>query len=89
MNAWRGLGEHCERSLRRGDPVIVHGRLNARTYVNKNNVEVTAYEVDAVTIGHDLNRGVSQFTRAPKAQASETTVAPSREGEGATAAAAA
>ena len=30
VRAWRGLGEHCERSLRRGDPVVVHGRLHQR-----------------------------------------------------------
>jgi single-strand DNA-binding protein len=66
VNAWRALGEHCASSLRRGDPVVVHGRLNARTYVNRHNVEVTAFEVEAVAVGHDLSRGVSRFTRAPK-----------------------
>ncbi|MDQ4055546.1 MAG: single-stranded DNA-binding protein [Actinomycetota bacterium] len=82
VNAWRALGEHCERSLRRGDPVIVHGRLNARTYVNKNNIEVTAFEVEAVMVGHDLNRGVSQFIRVPRPQAAEpNAAAPARERE--------
>jgi single-strand DNA-binding protein len=71
VNAWRALGEHCARSLRRGDPVIVHGRVNARSYINKNNIEVTSFEVEAVMVGHDLNRGVSQFTRVPKAQPAE------------------
>jgi single-strand DNA-binding protein len=97
VNAWRALGEHCASSLRRGDPVIVHGRLHARTYVNRNNVEVTTFEVEALTVGHDLTQGVSQFTRVPKAQSApsaeaaepaETTTAPTREGEEATAAAA-
>jgi single-strand DNA-binding protein len=89
VNAWRSLGEHCERSLRRGDPVVVHGRLNARTYVNKNNIEVTTFEVEAVAVGHDLNRGVSQFIRVPRAQGTEqTAAAPTREREEATATAA-
>lgn len=88
VNAWRTLGEHCERSLRRGDPVIVHGRLNARTYVNKNNVEVTSFDVDAVVVGHDLNRGVSQFIKVPRPQGAEVAVAPAPEGSEATAAAA-
>lgn len=75
VTAWRALGEHCAESLRRGDPVIVHGRLNARTFVNKSNIEVTTFEVDALTIGHDLSRGVSEFTRRPRPQGSEAVAA--------------
>ncbi len=66
VNVWRALGEHCSRSLRRGDPVVVHGRLNARTYVNKSDIEVTSFEVEAVFVGHDLNRGTSAFTKTPR-----------------------
>jgi len=65
VKAWRGLGVNCERSLRRGDPVVVHGRLNAQTWTNSANVEVTSFEVEATLVGHDLARGVSQFTRTP------------------------
>ena len=66
VNAWRALGDHCARSLRRADPVIVHGRLNAHTYINKAGVEVTAFEVEADVVGHDLSRGTSVFTRATR-----------------------
>ncbi|MEQ6901282.1 single-stranded DNA-binding protein [Nocardioides sp. YIM 152588] len=65
VNAWRTLAEHCLRSLRRGDPVVVHGRLTHRTYVNKANTEVLALEVEAITVGHDLTRGCSAFSRSP------------------------
>jgi single-strand DNA-binding protein len=68
VNAWRHLGEHCSRSLRRGDPVVVQGRLTQRSYINKNNVEVTALEVEALLVGHDLSKGVSVFTRRPSQQ---------------------
>ena len=64
VSAWRTLGEHCHDSLRRGDPVIVHGRLQQRPYVNKSGVEVTALEIDAVLVGHDLTRGVTRFRKA-------------------------
>lgn len=64
VNAWRALGEHCDRSLHRGDPVVVHGRLSQRTYINKHGVEVSALEVEALLVGHDLSWGVSQFVRA-------------------------
>lgn len=63
VSAWRALGEHCLRSLRTGDPVIVHGRLNQRAYVNKNSVEVVSLEIDAIAVGHDLSRGISSFSK--------------------------
>ncbi|MEZ0578540.1 single-stranded DNA-binding protein [Nocardioides sp. MH1] len=62
VSAWRVLGEHCKRSLNVGDAVIVHGRLNARTY-DRNGVEATALEIDAVVVGHDLTRGVTAFSK--------------------------
>ncbi|MGH3361367.1 MAG: single-stranded DNA-binding protein [Nocardioides sp.] len=74
VNAWRALGEHCAQSLRRGDPVVVHGRVNARTYVNKASVEVTVFEIEAVFVGHDLNRGTSSFAKTPRSdRGSEST----------------
>ena len=66
VNAWRALAEHCERSLRRGDPVVVHGRLNAQVWSNSAGLEVTSYDVEAVVVGHDLNRGTSTFLRPPR-----------------------
>jgi single-strand DNA-binding protein len=73
VNAWRTLGEHCAASLRRGDPVVVHGKLSARTWVTKAGVEVTTFDVEAAFVGHDLNRGTSEFRRRkPQAQAAST-----------------
>ncbi len=80
VNAWRLLGEHCAQSLRSGDAVVVHGRLQTRTYVNKAGVEVTAYEIEALLVGHDLTRGTSSFTRRPAA-GGEAAERPIGEGE--------
>jgi single-strand DNA-binding protein len=66
VSCWRGLAENCAKSLRRGDPVVVHGRLQLRPYVNSNDVEVVAFEIEAAHVGHDLSRGTSVFTRAPR-----------------------
>ncbi|WP_432477025.1 single-stranded DNA-binding protein [Nocardioides sp. GXQ0305] len=63
VSAWRALGDHCAASLRRGDPVVVHGRLTQSSWVNQERVEMTSLEVDASFVGHDLNRGTSAFTR--------------------------
>lgn len=66
VTAWRGLAQNCAASLRRGDPVVVHGRLETRTYINANDVEVLSFEIDAVHVGHDLSRGTSAFTRTQR-----------------------
>ncbi|HYH34892.1 MAG TPA: single-stranded DNA-binding protein [Nocardioides sp.] len=64
VSAWRALGEHCAASLRRGDPVVVHGRLTQSTWVTTDGVEATSLEVEASFVGHDLTRGTSAFTRS-------------------------
>ncbi|GAA1790723.1 single-stranded DNA-binding protein [Nocardioides hankookensis] len=66
VTAWRALAENCAGSLHRGDPVVVHGRLETRTYVNGNDVEVLSFEIDAIHVGHDLSRGTSAFTKTQR-----------------------
>ncbi len=66
VNAWRALAHNCARSLRRGDPVVLHGRLDLRVWVNNQGEEVTTFELDAVHVGHDLSRGTAAFTRTPR-----------------------
>ena len=68
VTAWRALAENCAGSLHRGDPVVVHGRLETRTYVNGNDVEVLSFEIDAIHVGHDLSRGTSVFTRTQRTE---------------------
>ena len=63
VNAWRTLAENCDRSLRRGDPVVLHGKLSAHVWTNKAGLEVTTFEVEAAFVVHDLNRGTSAFQR--------------------------
>jgi len=67
VNAWRTLAENCSQSLRRGDPVVLHGRLTAQVWTNSAGIEVTSFDIEASFVGHDLNRGTSQFTRNPRA----------------------
>ena len=66
VTAWRQLAENCAESLRRGDPVVIHGRLSAETWTNKAGIEVSSMEIEATFVGHDLGRGVSSFTRNPR-----------------------
>lgn len=63
VSAWRQLAVHCLRSVRKGDPVIVHGRLTQRTWQNKAGEDVVSLEIDAISVGHDLSMGIGMFTK--------------------------
>jgi single-strand DNA-binding protein len=63
VRLYRKLAENAATCLRKGDPVIVRGRFFVRDYEDKNGAKRTAVEVDAISVGHDLNRGVAQFSR--------------------------
>jgi single-strand DNA-binding protein len=60
---WRRLGENVSVSLQLGDPVIVYGRLYSRDWTDDQGTRRTSYELDALAVGHDLNRGVDKFAR--------------------------
>lgn len=63
VSAWRQLGTHCQRSLHKGDPVVVQGRLGQRTYTNRDGIDVVTLELEALAVGHDLSLGISSFSR--------------------------
>jgi single-strand DNA-binding protein len=60
---WRKLADNIATCLRKGDPVLVQGRLSVRPYDDKEGVRRVVVEVDANSVGHDLSRGVAQFQR--------------------------
>lgn len=67
VSAWRTLGQNCAASVRRGDPVVVYGRQRTNVWTNHSaGIEVTSLEIDAIVVGHDLNRGTAEFARTPK-----------------------
>lgn len=43
--AWDQLAETCNTYLHKGSKVYIEGRMTSRKYTNKDNVEVTAWEV--------------------------------------------
>lgn len=62
VNAWRALGRNCLASLKKGDPVTVHGKLRAQVY-EQGERTVHSVVVEAVAVGHDLTWGSSRFRR--------------------------
>jgi single-strand DNA-binding protein len=63
VTVWRHLAENICRSVHSGDPVIVHGRLRTENFTRTNGEPGSKLVIDAALVGHDLSRGVSQFTR--------------------------
>jgi single-strand DNA-binding protein len=61
--AYRKLAENAATCLRKGDPVVLRGRVSTRDFEDKNGHPRTALEVDAISFGHDMTRGVSTFQR--------------------------
>lgn len=65
VSAFRSLAEHAVASLKRGDRVILTGRLRVRNWENGTS-RGTAVEIDAEAIGHDLLWGTSVFTKTAR-----------------------
>ncbi len=60
---WRKLATNAGLCVRKGDPVIVKGRLSIRPYEDKQGAQRIAVEIEASAVGHDLSRGVALFQR--------------------------
>ena len=66
VSCWRKLADNVALCLRKGDPVVVKGRLSVRPY-EKDGIPRTEVDVDASSVGHDLSRGVASFQRTRRA----------------------
>lgn len=65
VSCWRQLADNAARSLAKGDPVVVTGRLSTRSY-EVDGGSRASYELDATAVGFDLNRGTADFHRAAR-----------------------
>jgi single-strand DNA-binding protein len=63
VTCWRRLADNLATCLRKGDPVLLRGRLDVRPFVGKDGQRRISVDVDANTLGHDLSRGVAGFRR--------------------------
>ena len=53
---WRRLGENVAACIRRGDPVLVNGKLSIREWENDKGQRGRSVEIEAVSVGFDLRR---------------------------------
>jgi single-strand DNA-binding protein len=72
VSAWRSLADNVAESIKKGDAVIVHGRLRSESWQREDGQVSNTLVVEATLIGHDLCRGTSVFLRSSKPEKSES-----------------
>lgn len=79
VSAFRALGDNAAASFRKGERVIVAGRLRLRAWESDGKRGMDA-EIDADALGHDLLFGVSRYERThAKAASSDGQTPPDAE----------
>jgi len=63
VTCWRRLADNLATCLRKGDAVLLRGRLDVRPFTGKDGVRRVSVDVEASHLGHDLTRGVAGFRR--------------------------
>ena len=65
ITAWAQLAENVALSVYKGQGLVVTGKLKVRQWQDADK-SGTNVEIDATAIGHDLNRGTSEFTKVKR-----------------------
>ncbi len=63
VKVWRALADNVASSVRKGEPVVIIGRLRAEVWKDEDGELRSQDVVEATSVGHDLNRGTSAFLR--------------------------
>jgi single-strand DNA-binding protein len=63
VKCWRKLAENVHGSLRKGDMVIVRGKVSTRSWLDDQQRVRMEVEIEADSVGHDLAYGWSHFNR--------------------------
>ena len=71
VTCFRSLAAHVAASVRKGDPVIVIGRLRTSVWV-KDGQTRERLGLEAETVGHDLSRGTAIFRKSVRPSAEST-----------------
>ncbi|NHN55868.1 single-stranded DNA-binding protein [Calidifontibacter sp. DB0510] len=84
VTAFRRLATNIDRSVRKGEQVMVVGRVETNTWTGNDGGQHSSMQIVASYVGHDLMMGTSKFTKEKAQQASgpmlETVPAGSQSG---------
>lgn len=63
--AFRAVGANVHKSLSKGEPVLIHGKLRMSQWQGANGETRSAPEIEAVNVGPDLRFGIATYQRVP------------------------
>ena len=72
VTAWRHLAENIRDSVKKGDAVVVHGRLRTDVWEREDGQSTSSLRIEASLVGHDLTRGASTFLRSQRPPRTDT-----------------
>lgn len=64
VSAFRSLGMNTHETLRKGDPVVVHGRLTINDWQRADDSWGSSADIEAISLGHDLTYGTTTYAKA-------------------------
>ncbi|WP_199423934.1 single-stranded DNA-binding protein [Actinotalea solisilvae] len=76
VKAFRDVAFNVAASVRKGDPLLVHGRLRTEEWESESGPRTTLV-LEASALGHDLTRGQSRFARTVRVGTSDAAGTPS------------
>ena len=65
VNCWANFADNVANSIHKGQPLVVFGKLKIKQVIDEDK-NSTYVEIDAISVGHDLSRGVAEFTKIRK-----------------------
>ncbi|TCC55289.1 single-stranded DNA-binding protein [Kribbella pittospori] len=65
VECWRGLAQNAFESVQVGQPIIVTGRLRTHEWTDDAGEPHSRVILEAFSLGHDLNRGTTTFSKNP------------------------
>lgn len=74
VNCWRALGRNVAESVRKGDAVVVRGRVRVDVWEREGQPPSVSWIVEAVVVGHDLTKGTTFFAKAVRNAQPETAL---------------
>ncbi len=66
VTCYRRIAENAASCVRRGDPITLTGTLQVREYVDRAGAKRNSVEVVADSLGHDMSRGLSHYSKTPQ-----------------------
>ena len=66
VTCWRSLADNVRDSVRKGEPVLVHGRLRTDVWEREDGQTSVTHVVEALYVGHDLTRGTAEFVKSTR-----------------------